>query len=412
MKIVVAALSSNRCMSGVSRHAANVVRCLLTRPEISALHVLVAAWEHGYMNQAINRTDARLHIHAVPLKSGTLSRNFWYYRSLPEIAEQLRADIVHIAYPSPIEKKAFSCPVITTLHDLYPYDIPSNFGFPKAYLNRIILKQCLRNADAIACVSDTTRFHLEKRMPETLAKAVTISNCIEAAPIALKPSFAVKWANQPFLLCVAQHRRNKNILAALHAFKKLLSSDAIDFRTCFLLIGMFGPETRRIEKFIQDSGISRHVVLVSGISDAEMNWCYRNCELLVAPSIVEGFGLPIAEGRMAGCRIVCSDIPAFREVGGETCRFVELGAGAEQEFADAILECLSKRRPLPAQLRHLSPTVIAEQYLKLYCTVLDLWRSSRSSPTNPRALSGEGTASKSQDPGVANQSTVVMGSAE
>lgn len=396
MRIVVAAVSSNRCMSGVSRHAANIVRCLLTRSEIAAVHVLVAGWEYKYISQAISRTDASLHIHVVPLKNGALSRNFWYHRSLPAIAEQLRADIVHIAYPSPIQKKAFTCPVITTLHDLYPYDIPSNFGFPKVYLNRMILKQCLRNADAIACVSDTTRFRLAKRMPEAIAKAATVSNCIEAASIAMRPSFAVRWANHPFLLCVAQHRSNKNILVALGAFKRLLSSGAIDSETYFLLIGMSGPETRRIEKYIEASGMSRQVILASGISDAEMNWCYRNCEVLVAPSIVEGFGMPIVEGRMAGCRIVCSDIPAFREVGGEACRFVQLGKEAEQNVAEAILDSLGKRRPLPAQLRSLSPTTIAEQYVKLYRSVLDVWTNSRTFPTSARTLPGGSTASDSK----------------
>jgi len=119
MRVVVAAVSSNRCISGVSRHAANLVRCLLTRPEITSLHVLVGEWEQKYVNEAIGRQDSRLHIHVVPIGPGTLRRNLWYYRTLPAIASQLHADIVHIAYPSPIRRGAFACPVVVTLHDLY-----------------------------------------------------------------------------------------------------------------------------------------------------------------------------------------------------------------------------------------------------------------------------------------------------
>src|SRR5215469_4404880 len=70
MKIVIAAVSSNLCMSGVSRHASNLVRSILTRPEISSVHVLVASWEHEYVRDAISRSDPRLHIHAVTLRSG------------------------------------------------------------------------------------------------------------------------------------------------------------------------------------------------------------------------------------------------------------------------------------------------------------------------------------------------------
>ena len=83
MKIVVAAVSSNTSMSGVSRHAANIVRCLLTRSEVSAIHFLVAPWEYKHICEAVSRKDSRLHIHAVPLRPGTLHRNLWYYSHLP-----------------------------------------------------------------------------------------------------------------------------------------------------------------------------------------------------------------------------------------------------------------------------------------------------------------------------------------
>lgn len=381
MRAVVAAVSSNRWMSGVSRHAANLVKCLLTRPEVTSLHMLVGEWEQKYVNEAIGRRDSRLHLHVVPIGPGTLSRNLWYYRTLPAIAAQLHADIVHIAYPSPIRQGAFACPVVVTLHDLYPYDIPSNFGFPRVIVNRQILKQCLTNADAIACVSDSTRVQLLKRMPQKVLKAVTVNNCVEPVPIARRPSFVVQWPDRPFFLCIAQHRKNKNIIVALRTFKRLLSQGAIRPDTRLVLIGMPGPETGRIESYIRTYGLNQCVVLANGLSDAEMNWCYRNCELLLAPSIVEGFGLPIVEGRLAGSRIVCSDIPAFRETGDPGCRFVTLGPDCEKDFAAAATACLAERRPLPVHLARFSATVVAEQYARLYRTLTDGWNGQGTSST-------------------------------
>ncbi len=381
MRIVVSAVSSNRSMSGVSRHAANLVRGLLTRTEVSALHLLVAPWEHEYVCESISRSGTRLHVHAAPLRPGTLHRNLWYYRILPHIAEQLRADVVHIAYPSPIKRGAFPCPTVATLHDLYPYDIPSNFGFPKAFFNRMILRQCLRNVNAIACVSDSTRLRLGLRMPEVMPKAITISNCVEDGPIPVKPPFAASWGNDPFLLCVAQHRRNKNVLTALRSFNRALNDGGIPPESRLVIVGMPGPETGRIYKFVQISHLTHRVAFASGISDAELHWCYRNCQLLLAPSIVEGFGLPVVEAQLAGCRIVCSDIPAFREVDIGSCRFVELAAEAEEQFARAIVSSLLDRRPIPPHLPDLSPTHIAEQYVRLYGRVLASSRASGKAST-------------------------------
>ena len=365
MRILIAAVSSNRCMSGVSRHAANLAKCLLMRSEVSALHVLVAPWEASYVTEAISRNDRRLCIHPVPLQPGTLHRNAWYYRSLPAIAEQLRADLVHLAYPSLIRSDAFRCPTVVSLHDLYSYDIPSNFGFPKVLFNRMILRQCLQNASAIACVSDSTKLRLGVRMPQMLPKAVTISNCVESGPTPRKPSFVATWKNQPFLLCVAQHRRNKNVLFALRAFRRVLDYQVAP-RLRLVVVGLPGPESGRIHRFVKMAGLSECVTFVDGISDAELNWCYRNCELLLAPSTIEGFGLPVVEAQLAGCRVVCSDIPAFREVGSAGCGFVPLTADAEEEFANKVVASLSLRRPLPACLPHLSPAVVSEQYLRLY----------------------------------------------
>jgi glycosyltransferase involved in cell wall biosynthesis len=365
VRIVLTAVSSNRSMSGVSRHAANLAKCLLMRSDVSALHVLVAPWEEKYLTEAIARNDRRLCIHPVPLQPGTLHRNSWYYRRLPAIAEQLRADLVHLAYPSPIRAGAFRCPTVVTLHDLYPYDIPDNFGFPKVLFNRITLRQCLQNASAVVCVSNSTKLRLGVRMPQTLPKAVTIFNCVESGPTPRKPFFAATWKDQPFLLCVAQHRRNKNVLLALRVFKRLLANQmAAGMR--LVVVGLPGPESGKIHRFAKVADLVEHVTFVDGISDPELHWCYRNCELLLAPSTTEGFGLPVAEAQLAGCRIVCSDIPAFREVGSVGCRFVPLNANAEEEFASKIVASLCFRRPLPAWLPQFSPSAIADQHLRLY----------------------------------------------
>ena len=101
-----------------------------------------------------------------------------------------------------------------------------------------------------------------------------------------------------------------------------------------------------------------------------MQWCYRHCALLVAPSTVEGFGLPVAEALLAGCRVICSDIPAFREVGGEHCEYIRLGPGAEGAFVKALQRALIQGRQLPVELPQLSATTIGEQYLQLYRSLL------------------------------------------
>jgi glycosyltransferase involved in cell wall biosynthesis len=366
MKVVVAAVSAPEHLNGVSRHAANVVRGLLTRTEVSEVHLLAGAWQQQTYAEAIARHDARLHIHPMAIRRATICRNFWYYSELPRVAAQLGADVVHLAYPMPLAND-FPCATVTSLHDLYPFDIPENFGLLKSGLNREVVRQCLKSVDAIACVSESTRQRLGHWLGNNFAdKAITILNSVEPVPSNCmhRPQPLLK--GQPFLLCVAQHRRNKNIPLAVRIFEQSLHIGAIPSETQFVIVGVPGPETHRIQMQIRSTRLERKVVILCGISDTELQWCYRNCELLLAPSIVEGFGLPIVEALLAGCRVVCSDIAAFREVGMEGCRYVQLGSGELEAFTRAISAARSTPRILPMSMPWLSASSIAEKYVILY----------------------------------------------
>jgi glycosyltransferase involved in cell wall biosynthesis len=323
------------------------------------------------LHSIVPNDDPRLQFLSLRIDAGVISRNLWHYVTLPSLVAQLEPDIIHFAYPVPVNIRAFNCPTVVTLHDLYPYDIPRNFGFPKVVFNRLILNQCLRTVDAIACVSDSTLHRLDAFAPRlALQKASTIYNCVEPASSIAEDGPIAKWNGEPFFLLVAQHRRNKNILLTLRIFERLLRDKSIAPETRLVIIGIEGPETASINAFLSEANLTRKVVLLHGVSDAQLQWCYQRCELLLAPSIVEGFGLPIAEALFHGCRIVCSDIAAFRELGGEHCRYVPLGPSVEEDFAKAIREVRCNPRKAPVALPQLSAPVIAEQYLQLYQRLL------------------------------------------
>ena len=367
MKIVLAAASFSSHISGVQRHAFNMVRCLLQQSEVSALHLVVAPWQADLVRAAGLLPGPRLITHIADMELSSLSRNFWYYRRLPEMAARLRADVVHLTYPMPVDAASYSCPTVVTLHDLYPYEIPRNFGFPKFYFNRFVLQQCLRNVDAIACVSDITGALLKRYTPAAAwRKAIRIYNCVEPEQLCAIESPLSGWQAEPFLLCVAQHRRNKNIPLLLRTFARLRDYQLVERSMKLVIIGITGPETARIRQLVSDLSLERQVHFLAGLSEAELQWCYTHCEMLAVPSRTEGFGLPVAEALLAGCRVVCSDIPAFREVGGDHCRFVNLKHDALDELGRAIVAALQQPRQAPIALPQFSSANLALQYTGLY----------------------------------------------
>jgi glycosyltransferase involved in cell wall biosynthesis len=366
MKAVIALASSSGQLSGVSRHAINLALCLLTRPEITHVHLVSAPWQERLVQDTIHRCDTRLHLHTAQIGNNALSRNLWFYSQLPKLAAQLDADVVHLAYPVPVRAGAFQCPIVVSLHDLYPYDIPENFGFPKVLFNRAVLQQCLRGVDGIACVSRTTLSRLKRLSPRLARKATVVYNSVAPHTPPETEASLPEWRGLPFLLCVAQHRRNKNVLLVLRVFERLLRGGRIPAQTQLFIVGIPGPESSVIQDFIASSGLAHSVVLLNGIADSQLQWCYRNCSVVLAPSVLEGFGLPVAEAMLAGCRVVCSDIPAFRELGCRDCHFVPLGPNEVQAFADAVCISLRQAVPEPALLPQFSPPIVAEAYMRLY----------------------------------------------
>jgi glycosyltransferase involved in cell wall biosynthesis len=366
VKIVIAALSAPCSLNGVSRHAANLARGLLALPDAPEVHFLAGSWQKEIFPSAIGRTNSRFHLHLIQIRHSNFARIAWYYRDLPAISAQLEADVMHMAYPSPVRAGAYRCPTVVSLHDLYPFEIPENFGIVRSEVSRRLMRQCLTKIDAIACVSDFTKSRIARWLPaEVSRKAVTIPNSIAAisgagvAPRQLRGGL-------PFVLCVAQHRQNKNVPLALRIFAQALRVETLPVQARIVVVGNSGPDTGRILNEVRSLGLGDRVVLLSGISDQALLWCYRNCSLLLAPSSIEGFGLPIAEALTAGCPVVCSDIPPFREVGGDRCRYVPFGEGMMEGYLGAIRQALSEPRRFSVSMPQLAPVSIAARYMDLY----------------------------------------------
>ena len=365
MNLLITALSAATGPSGICRHAHNLALCAASRGEVLHITLALGKWQETYFRDSFHLGDAKLDVVSVDIQNDAFSRNLWYLRELPVLTEKINADIVHLSFPVPFRRSALGCPVVVTLHDLYPYDEPDNFGFPKVFFNRVFLQQCLREVDCIACVSETTISRLKTRFPRFAhRKAVVVPNCVTIDSIT--PVVPID-AYDNFILVVGQHRANKNIPYAIKAFDELFRSGMISEQTVLLIVGNQGPETPLIRSVIKQKRLEDRVKLMMRVSDGELKWLYENCDLLVAPSWTEGFGLPVAEGLFCGSSVVCSDIPAFREIGGQTCHYFDLHAEPDgAAMYSAICNALKESPRRAEGLERFKVESVAKGYAALY----------------------------------------------
>jgi glycosyltransferase involved in cell wall biosynthesis len=193
-----------------------------------------------------------------------------------------------------------------------------------------------------------------------------IPNCF--VPTDGSPARPANFTFPNFVLSVAQHRHNKNLPIAIEGFARLMERRLLPSDCMLVVVGSEGPATDEIRKVIVTRGLTDRVRLISSVPDNELHWLYQNCLFFLSASRTEGFCLPLLEAMAAGCRIVCSDIPAHREIGSASCHYFRVDDTAEGLVMAAVeafeKDCNHK------ELTRFSSSVIGQQYMSLYRDLL------------------------------------------
>jgi len=116
----------------------------------------------------------------------------------------------------------------------------------------------------------------------------------------------------PFLLHVGRCMPRKRLDVLLDLFAAVQSRHP-DLR----LVQIGGKWTTTLRNQIERLKIGSQLVQCSGVSRSVLAALYRQAALVLVTSEAEGFGLPVLEALACGSRVVASDLPALREVGGE-----------------------------------------------------------------------------------------------
>jgi glycosyltransferase involved in cell wall biosynthesis len=342
---------------------------------VTKVTLVVGAWQSDYFETSFHLDSKKIQLISIDIKNSSISRNIWYLFGLPKIAQKLQCNLVHLSFPLPFIRSLFPCPVVATIHDLYPFEFPENFGYPNVIFNQLFLKECIHNSDALSCVSQNTLESLKTYFVgiEKRKTANVVYNYVDFTHLEIKPPNSLeKDTGYPFLLAVAQHRKNKNLDIVIQAYSLLLNKRQLKETTKLILVGSSGPETENIYQQINTLALQEKVLMLSSIDDGELCWLYQNCELLVVASSTEGFCLPLAEALYLGCQVVCSDIPILREIGSSDCTYFELQGDRQQNLAQAIVHSLAKPHAEDQSPDdRYTKSNAAQQYISFYSKLLN-----------------------------------------
>jgi len=280
----------------------------------------------------------------------------------------------HVAYWLKNTRK----PIIVTCHDLvqyiYPEILKGQSRFPALSMASWQYSvQGMCHADYVVAVSSNTAKDVHQFLGIDEQRIIVVPNGVESFFRPLPPeevnSFRQTYQRSPKEICllnVGSTHQRKNILTVLKVLKAL-KDRAVPVR----LWRLGGTFTADQDTFIKENNLEQDILdFVTPDKDILLQ-LYNAADILVAPSLYEGFGLTILEAMSCGLPVITSNVSSLPEVVEDAAltfhpmTFQEMAGAVLQIQQDPILRQTLIEKGLN-RAKQLTWSSAAEQLVEIY----------------------------------------------
>src|SRR6266540_4294733 len=279
------------------------------------------------------------------------ARHFFYPWRVKR--EARRADLVHIldhsyAHMLPSARKR---PVVVTVHDLMPVIVlrsPTGGG-REGVRNRFLRQalKALRQADAYIVGTEWLKGELatwlgDDRRVRVIPFGVDRAFFGESTSARERGRHDWRIPEEAFVvLHVGSTVDRKNVPLVINTVARLRQHADV------YLLQVGGRFTGEQEQLIDRLDLRRAVRSVNAADETTLRRAYRAADVLLFPSLYEGFGFPVREAFAAGLPVVTSGAGGLKEVGGDAAVVVEgRDPAAYVEALEALSEDTERREEL------------------------------------------------------------------
>jgi len=251
--------------------------------------------------------------------------------SLNRLAQRFRADAVLNATPVAATLVSVRAPQVTVVHDIRHTVRPGEFSRHQIVYRDVVYRRSIRRSDAIIAVSTSTRDHL-------VGELGLAAERIRVVPHGADHVDRWEQAAHGTHAIVFAHWSNKRPELAVRAWE-ILRDSTPDFDRRLEIVGA-GDDTRRALASMAPP--LNGLVRVHGyLPDSAYQRLFSGAAVVLMPSTLEGFGLPVIEGLRLGIPVVVSEEAEAREAGGDAAIYAHgdaesFAAECSRLFADEV----------------------------------------------------------------------------
>ncbi len=213
--------------------------------------------------------------------------------------------------------------------------------FTKPYIQRKLIGWALRNCDQVLSVSEALKTEIVNRLDVPPHQVTVIPNGIEEQRFYPQDRDEMREIlglakGKKIAVCVARLDPIKGVDVLLRAFAQVDSSE-----TQLVVVGD-GDEKQHLENLIERLGLSNRALLVGSKPYDEIPQWINAADLLVLPSITEGWPNTLMEAFSCGKPVVASRVGGVPEIVNSPVLGIMVSPGNEDELARGIEEGLTR----------------------------------------------------------------------
>jgi glycosyltransferase involved in cell wall biosynthesis len=246
-------------------------------------------------------------------------------------------DLLHA--PSPAVPPTGGVPLVVTVHDAAPLVMPDAFTKRGVRFHRQGFAAAAKRARLVVAVSEFCADEVATHTAIARERIRVVANGVDrdraTAEAVHKARLIYSIDDQPYVFWAGTFQPRKNVRVLLDAFARLDPS-AVPHR-----LVLAGPPGWKPDD--ADAEVARalgdRVRLLGPVHREQLFPLFAGADLLAFPSRHEGFGIPVLEAMAQETPVLCSDIPALREVAGDAARFV--ASDDVDAWVDALTDLLA-----------------------------------------------------------------------
>jgi len=236
---------------------------------------------------------------------------------IPKVLKNEGLDLVH--EPLQITPFLFQLPMkrVITIHDVNCIIRPMDYSIWEQWYYSWVLKNTVKTADMIITISENSKRDIVKALnvPEDKIRVIYHGLDKNFKPITDLDDISLKYGiNYPFILYVGRLEPRKNIPTLIKSFYRLKKRGV---KHKLLMVIQMGSDYQKVVASIKDLCLENEVRLIEGVPKEDMAGVYNLADLLVFPSVYEGFGFPPLEAMGCGTPVVTSNSSSLPEIIGD-----------------------------------------------------------------------------------------------